>query len=284
MTRATISDTPQARRKKLYGRGPTTVYACRSDPRFSYALYIPPGFDEDPAGHDLLVAIHGTSRIFLSYRDAFSQFGRFNKVVVLAPLFPVGIFGDDNEDGYKLMREREVRYDLLLLEMVAEVEARLGASFGRFMMSGFSGGGQFVNRFLFLHPRRLSAASIGAPGSVTLIDDSRDFWVGTRNLVDLFGLAPDIAAMRDVAVQMIVGAADIETWEINYAPGSHNYMDGINDTGRTRVERNTALKHNFEAHGIAVTQDIVPNAAHDFSKLSGHVEDFFLRVLRSRRG
>ena len=89
--------------------------------------------------------------------------------------------------------------------------------------------------------------------------------------------------MRGVAVQMVVGAADLETWEIDYQPGNRNYMDGINDTGRTRVERNTALRRNFESHGIAVRQDIVPNVPHDGTKVLPAVQDFFLDVLAKHR-
>jgi len=57
-------------------------------------------------------------------------------------------------------------------------------------------------------------------------------------------------------------------------------MDGVNDTGRTRIERNNALRRNFEAHGITVRQDIVPNVPHDGLKVLPAVEEFFADVLR----
>ncbi len=271
---------PGERARLMYGRGPTVVYACRKDPRFSYCLYVPASFDADPAGHTLIVAVHGTGRTMTAYRDGFAAFAQYNKCVVLAPLFPVGVLGDDYGDGFKYLREGDIRYDQVLLAMVEEAGTRLGTAFGRFMLFGFSGGGHFAHRFFYLHPNRLRAVSIGAPGAVTLIDGERDYWVGTRNLAALFGTEPDLAAMRAVPVQMVVGAADIETWEITYAPDSRNYMDGINDTGRTRVERNTALRRNFESHGIAVRQDIVPNVPHDGMKVLPNVQDFFLHVLR----
>jgi poly(3-hydroxybutyrate) depolymerase len=275
---------PAAERGKLmYQRGPTVVFACRMDPRFSYCLYVPPDFDADPAGHALIVAVHGTGRTMTAYRDGFSAFARFNKCVVLAPLFPVGPRGDDYADGFKYLQEGDIRYDLVLLAMIAEAGARLGTEFARFMLFGFSGGGHFAHRFFYLHPDRLAAVSIGAPGAVTLIDDSRPYWVGTADLAARFGIALDLPALRRVPVQMVVGAADIETWEITYRPGSRNYMDGINDSGRTRIERNTALRRNFEAHGIGVRQDIVPNVAHDGAKVLPVVESFFAEVLIARR-
>lgn len=273
----------EARRRALYQRGATPVFACRKDPRFSYCLYIPRHFDADPAGHALIVAVHGTGRTMTTYRDGFSAFAQYNKCVVLAPLFPIGVLGDDYADGFKYLREGDIRYDLLLLAMVDEVAAKLGVAFDRFLMFGYSGGGHFVHRFFYLHPKWLDAVSIGAPGAVTLIDPTRDYWVGTRNLEALFGIPLDLAAMRGVAVQLVVGAADIETWEITYKPGSRNYMEGINDTGRTRVERNTALLRNFQSHGITVRQDIVPNVPHDGAKVLPAVQDFFAGVLARLR-
>jgi poly(3-hydroxybutyrate) depolymerase len=279
----TTNTSPAERRKQMYQRGPTVVFACRKDPRFSYCMYVPPSFDADPAGHALLVAMHGTGRTMTAYRDGFAAFARFNKCVVLAPLFPVGVLGDDYADGFKYMQEADIRYDHVLLAMVDEAGERLGRVFADFMLFGFSGGGHFVHRFFYLHPQRLSAVSIGSPGAVTLIDDRRDYWVGTRDLEQRFGIAIDLPAMRKVAVQLVVGAADIETWEINYQPGNRNFMDGINDTGRTRIERNTALRQNFEAHGITVRQDIIPNVPHDGTKVLSRVQDFFLDVLAARR-
>jgi poly(3-hydroxybutyrate) depolymerase len=279
----TTNTSPAERRKQMYQRGPTVVFACRKDPRFSYCMYVPPSFDADPAGHALLVAMHGTGRTMTAYRDGFAAFARFNKCVVLAPLFPVGVLGDDYADGFKYMQEADIRYDHVLLAMVDEAGERLGRVFADLMLFGFSGGGHFAHRFFYLHPQRLSAVSIGSPGAVTLIDDRRDYWVGTRDLEQRFGIAIDLPAMRKVAVQLVVGAADIETWEINYQPGNRNYMDGINDTGRTRIERNTALRQNFEAHGITVRQDIIPNVPHDGTKVLSRVQDFFLEVLAARR-
>ncbi len=275
---------PATRRLQMYLRGATVVFACKQDPRFSYCLFVPPDYDADPAGHALIVAVHGTGRTMTAYRDGFAAFARYNKCVVLAPLFPVGPRGDDYPDGFKYILEGDIRYDRVLLAMVAETGDRLGRSFDDFMLFGFYGGGHFAHRFFYLHPTRLAAVSIGAPGAVTPMDDTRDYWVGTRNLEQMFGTALDLEAMRRVHVQLVVGAADIETWEIDYKSGNRNYIDGINDTGRTRIERNTALRRNFEANGITVQQDIVPNVPHDGTKVLPKVQDFFASVLKAQRG
>lgn len=269
--------------RALYDLGPTPVMACKADPRFSYCLYVPPHLGKTAQPPELIVAMHGTGRGFTGYRDGFQDFARWNNCIVLAPLFPIGVLGDDNRDGFKYMREGDIRYDMVLLAMVAEVEARYGVSFPRFALFGYSGGGHFAHRFLMLQPRRLWACSIGAPGSVTLLDPTRDWWVGTRNMAELFGAAPDIAAMKQVAVQMIVGAADLETWEITHKPGGRNWMPDANHAGRTRPERLASLKASFEQAGIAVRFDLVANMAHDGLRAVPKVEDFFAEHLTALR-
>ena len=270
------------RGRQIYDLGHTTVFASRHDPRFSYCLYVPSTLQQDDPP-DLVVAMHGTGRAFTSYRDAFADFGRWNNCIILCPLFPVGVLGDGNRDGFKYMQEADIRYDRVLLSIVEEVGEHYGIDVGRFALFGYSGGGHFAHRFLMFHPERLWAASIGAPGSVTLLDPSRDWWVGIRNVKERFGIEIDPAAMARVPVQMIVGAADLETWEITHREGGRNWMPGANDAGRTRPERLDSLRRSFEARGIKVRFDLVPNVPHDGNRVVEHVESFFAEVLKDRR-
>ncbi|BCB17567.1 alpha/beta hydrolase [Bosea sp. ANAM02] len=264
-----------ARAKALYEYGPTSIYASKHDPRFPYCLYVPPTLGQDGERPELVVAMHGTGRGFTGYRDAFAAFARWNNCIILAPLFPIGVMGDGYRDGFKYMREGNLRYDQVLLAIVEEVSERYGIAFDRFGLFGYSGGGHFAHRFLMLQPQRLWGVSIGAPGSVTLLDPSRDWWVGTRNFAELFGQELDVPAMKQVAVQMVVGAADLETWEITHKPGGRNWMPDANHAGTNRPERLASLRDNFAAHGIAARFDLVPNTPHDGVKVVPVVEDFF---------
>ena len=272
-----------ARAKALYEYGPTSIYSSKHDARFPYCLYVPPSLGEGGEKPELIVAMHGTGRGFTGYRDAFSSFARWNNCIILAPLFPIGVMGDGYRDGFKYMREGNLRYDHILLAIVEEVSERYGIAFDRFGLFGYSGGGHFTHRFLMLQPHKLWAASIGAPGSVTLLDPSRDWWVGTRNFAELFGQELDIPAMKQVAVQMVVGAADLETWEITHKPGGRNWMPDANHAGTNRPERLASLRDNFAAHGIAARFDLVPNTPHDGVKVVPVVEDFFSGELRRIR-
>lgn len=278
-----VADNAEQRSRALYYRGSTTIFSCRHDPRFQYCLYVPPGFDRDRHGYRLVVAMHGTGRSMVQYRDAFAEFARYNRCVVLAPLFPVGPLGDGNSHGFKYIIEQDIHYDQVLLAIVDEVSALLAHDFGRFLLFGYSGGGHFVHRFLYLHPEKLLAVSIGAPGSVTLLDETKNWWVGVKDFDAIFGKPLDYAALRQVAVHLVVGKVDVETWEITHQPTGKYYQPGCNDAGKTRIDRNTALLNSLRGKGIDAVQDIVPNVGHDGMKVLDYVKDFFLSVLQSTR-
>ncbi|MFL9874280.1 alpha/beta hydrolase [Paraburkholderia megapolitana] len=268
----------------MYDYGSTTVFTHRNDPRFAYTLYVPPAIRQPSNNVELVVAVHGTDRGFIKYRDAFAGFARWNNCAVLCPLFPVGVLGDNNRDGYKHLLEGDIRYDRVLLDMVEEVGSRYVKTFDTFALFGFSGGGQFVNRFAYLHPERLWAASIGAPGSVTLLDVNRDWWVGLRGIEQRFGKPFDREALQRVPVQMVVGKADLETWEITHREGRGSYMPGANDAGATRPERLRTLRQTFETAGVKVQFDELPNIAHNsLQTIEAAVLDFFATVLSTRR-
>lgn len=265
----------------MYDRGKTTVYACQYDLRFSYCCYVPDDFSPATAGeYGLFVAVHGTGRAMTAYRDGFAAFAEKNRVIVLAPLFPAGITGPGDLSSYKFIVAGDLRYDLVLLAMVEEVRQRYGLPDDRFALFGFSGGGHFAHRFFYLHPQRLTAVSIGAPGVVTLLDFDHDFWVGVRNLDAVFGRSIDLPAMRRVPVQMIVGGDDTETWEITIRPDSRLWMEGADLAGANRIDRIAALRDSFTRHGIAVRHEVVPGVAHSGIAMMPMIEQFLADALR----
>jgi poly(3-hydroxybutyrate) depolymerase len=267
-----------------YDYGHTTFYAARADQRFSYCLYVPSDYDE--AGtkeYALAVMVHGTGRSAAAFRDRFADFGEANDCIVLAPLFPAGIIEPGELNNYKLLAFHDIRFDLLLLSMIDEIAAKYRVDISRFLLHGFSGGGHFTHRFYYVHPERLLGISIGAPGVVTLLDQTRDWWVGVRDIAARFGKPLNLAAMREVAVQMVIGDQDTETWEITIGPEDAWWMADANMAGVTRIDRMRSLKASYERHGIEARMDMVPGVAHEPQKVIGPVKEFFAEVLRSRR-
>ena len=267
-----------------YDVGRTPFFASQADQRVSYCLYAPKSLAEEQNRSDvrLIVAMHGTGRTATAYRDGFAELAERRRAIVLAPLFPVGLIEPGELSNFKRLKFHDMRFDKLLLSMVDEVEQKYGIDARRFLLFGFSGGGQFVQRFHLLYPHRLAAVSIGAPGNVTLIDERRDWWVGTRTLKQEFGVELDLAEMRKVPVQMIVGELDTETWEITVPPESPAWMEGINDSGVTRIDRLATLKANYERHGIPVRHDIVPGIGHAGWNAMAPVIDFFDGILSDK--
>ncbi|GIL39126.1 hypothetical protein [Roseiterribacter gracilis] len=275
------NDDTKARLRATYHLGATPIFAAKCDPRFSFALYVPHRFAElDHTKTTIVVAVHGTGRMQSLYRDLFAEFAEYNNCIVLAPLFPAGVRGDENLSGYKYILEGDIRYDLVMLGMIDEVAARYGVSGARVLMFGFSGGGHFTHRFAMLHPGRIRAASIGAPGSVTLLDRSKGWWAGIADCRERLGIDVDLEKITGMKVHLVVGEADTETWEITFAPGDRYWVEGANDAGRTRGERAQCLAESFRMHGASVRLDLVAGAAHDVTAVAQKSREFFVDVLR----
>lgn len=263
--------------------GATTVFACGLDQRFCYCAYVPEDYDEHGSDRwPLAVIVHGTERGMQVYRDGFADFAERHGVIVLAPLFPVGITGPGDLSSYKLLRAGDLHYDAVLLAMVAEMQAKYRIEGDRVLMYGFSGGGHFTHRFLYAHPDRLLGASIGAPGVVTLLDFEHDWWVGVRNFEAVFGTPIDLDAIRRVPVHMVIGGDDTQTWEITIQPGNAWWMEGADIAGANRQDRMRSLRRSLEAQGVAVQQDTIPGIGHDDRTMLGAVKSFFGDVLADR--
>ncbi len=244
-----------------YDTGFTPWMASRADPRFALSLYVPKSLPQDgPA--PLLVLIHGTSRRD-NFRDGFRNFAERTGTVLLAPLFPVGAAAADDVHGYKWIDGHGVRFDLLLLDMIDQAAEIWPLARSRFALFGYSGGGQFAHRFLYLHPHRLSALSIGAPGNVTLPDPARVWPAGVGGLEERFGIGFDSDAVPAVPIHLVVGEADTETWEIAKEPGDPVYIRDVNDESTNRIVRLKRLQRALERCGSSTWFDLVEGAGHD---------------------
>ncbi|MBT0585168.1 hypothetical protein [Alteromonas oceanisediminis] len=273
--------------KKLsyYDWGTTPFFALQHDKRVSYCLFVPETYEEESdKRYELIVLIHGTERGASKYRDSFVDFANSYDCIVLAPLFPVGLCGPGELDNYKLIKQGDFRFDNLLLEMVNEVNAKYRLASEKFFLHGFSGGGHFTHRFFYLHPHRLHAISIGAPGVVTLLDTSLNWWTGVKDIEAQFGISIDWEQLKQVKVQMVVGDQDKQTWEITIPEDSSWWMTGANDAGATRIERLNALKASFEKHSIHCEFCLVPGIAHDGWAVLDDVKRFFANTLKSLKG
>lgn len=267
-----------------YDIGRTGAIACQADQRFSYCLYVPQALvDQDRLSEaQILVAIHGTGRGNQVVRDLFVSLADSLGLIVLAPLFPSGIIDPDDRDNYKYVEFEGIRFDSVLLAMVDEVARKYGVPADTFSIFGFSGGAHLAHRMIYLHPHRLTAVSACAPGSPTLLDQTRDWWLGIRDIEERFGTPVDVPAMRRIAVHLAVGDDDRDTSEITHAPGGRYWMPGANDSGATRADRLQALSDNLVGNGLDVVTEILPGVAHECTPLADAASAFFAKRLVGR--
>lgn len=268
-----------------YELGRTAAIACQSDQRFSYCLYVPQSYSAGSAAEArVLVAVHGSDRGNAELRDLFVPLAEELNLIVLAPLFPIGVARPYERDNYKYVAFEDIRFDHLVLAMVEEVGSRYRVDVERVGMFGFSGGAHLAHRFLYLHPERLTAVSICAPGSLTMLDFTRDWWVGVRDTRERFGIEVDPRKIAEVKIHLAVGLDDLETSEITHSEGSPHWMEGANEAGITRVDRLRALCENLEANGVPFQADYLPGCSHDRNALSASAATFFRTTLSDQPG
>lgn len=239
-------------RKNLYGNAYLNMlWHCPSDPRFHYWVHLPNFYyEEESPNYQLMVLIHGTGCAIESYLREAREWADRNRVALLAPMFPGGLIDRDDFNSYKLLSCDGIRYDMILLSMIEDMEERYSGVFvDKFFLFGHSGGGQFANRFLYIHPERLKAVSIGAPGRPTFLNPAEPYFWGVKDFRDYFDKDPELASIQEVPVQITVGENDTK-------------FIGESDYGTNRVERMISLKKNFEDNQMAVELEILPGLGH----------------------
>lgn len=228
------------------------LWSCSADPRFCYWVHIPDDYrQEENPELQLMVIIHGTGCAVENYVKEARSWSDAHHVAILAPLFPSGLINKSDFNSYKLLNCDGVHYDEILLAMVEEVGKRYpGIHTDKFFLFGHSGGGQFTNRFLLLHPDHLKAVSIGAPGRPTFINFNEDYFWGVRDFKKVFDKELDLHEVQKIPVQITVGELDTK-------------FIGDSPYGTNRVERMKSLKKNFEENNIQTVElEIIPGLEH----------------------
>ncbi|SFO54089.1 hypothetical protein SAMN04489713_10751 [Actinomadura madurae] len=248
-----LRDLPSDHLGRTILTGRTPFFAARLDPRFSYALFVPEDIQDDEPPLRLWVFVHGTGRRTELYLDKLADLARTERAVVMTPHFPAGIGGADAIDNYHDLAYAGIRFDSVLLGMIDDVAHRWNVEASPFFLHGFSGGGQFSHRFLYVHPERLTAVSIGAPGRITL-PTAASWPRGIDDLQDRFGHAFDPDAVARVPIQVLAGSLD-NIPSTSASPPA--------DGGPDRLSRAHALATALKDLGAQVQMDVVEGVGHD---------------------
>lgn len=123
---------------------------------------------------------------------------------------------------------------------------------------------------LYLHPERISAVSIGAPGSSTLIAPYP--WPrGTEDTTAIFGTPTDVKRLASTRIQIVVGSED------HYHP--------LNDDGSefhlSRYDTARQLHDNYDLHGIKHQWTVIEGGWHETDLFRPQVQDFIFGIMPS---
>jgi pimeloyl-ACP methyl ester carboxylesterase len=211
----------------------------------------------------LLVAAHGISRNFEEHARLLAPYAEERGVVLVAPDFPEGEFGD-----YQRLGRRGRRADLALDQIVREAESLTGASARTFYLFGFSGGAQFAHRYALAHPERIARAAVAAAGWYSFPDTATPYpyGIGPASGDELSDVRFEPDKFLRVPIRVFVGAADTGSRNVRRNPRVDRQQ------GTTRIERaqrwTAAMRRAAESRGLEplVTCELVPGVGHSFRR------------------
>lgn len=232
----------------------------QADPMQEYLLYVPSsGGAEAP----IFVAVHGLACNPQELARAFSTNCETAGVVMLAPIFT----SEQHADYQRLGRVgRGVRADITLDRCVAEVVTLTNADAEQLHLFGYSGGAQFVHRYLMAHPHRVSAAVVASAGWYTFPDMQARFPYGIRPQRRLPGVNFNPEEFLRVPITVLVGRDDVNAEHLR-STERVNQQQGKNRVERARnwvaAMRAAATAYGYEPQFTYVE---VPEVDHSFTK------------------
>lgn len=210
----------------------------------------------------LVVAVHGISRNALEQMASFSSLAGERGHVLMAPCFDT----PEDEDYQRLGRRgRGRRADLALDDAIRRLAEKTKIEFGHRFFFGYSGGGQFVHRYLMSHPDRVTAAVIAAAGWYTFPDSRQAYPHGLRVGGTLAGVRMEPADFLRIPLLVTVGSLDFDR---DHSVRTTTKVD--ESQGGDRIER---ARRWVAAMQAAARARSIP-ARHEFALLEGAGHSF----------
>ncbi len=170
-------------------------------------------------------------------------------VIIVAPSFD-----RDRFFGYRFLGGSPIGADRFVLKVVDSYAEDYPSADGKLYLFGHSAGGQFVNRFLLVHPDRVLAAVISSAGTFAYPDETVDWPFGMRGAPNPDGFLE----ATQIPAQVIVGTQD--NTDISEM--------GLDQRGSTHLERGQtwveAMRQYAEDQELesSIELVVIPGATH----------------------
>ena len=272
-----------------------------------YYLYVPASLQRDADGMaTLLVQPNNSGRVSddlaTHRRDAWlTGFERKRVaeelgVALLVPAFPRPardwrVYTHALDRDVLTTRKPELaRLDLQLIAMIDDARARLRAEGtrvdARVLLQGYSASGMFANRFTVLHPDRVRAATIGAPGGWPIAPVAKvgiaalPYPSGIADLETLTGKPFDAVAFARVPQLLYMGDAD-DNDSLDFGDGWDAPMASEVDRlfGVSPLARWKHAEALYARAGANARFELVPGVGHDRKALQARSTAFIKQVL-----
>ena len=226
-----------------------------------YFLYVP---GTCRPNSPIFVAMHGILCDALEMAGLFVPFAERTGCVLVTPLFSRNIYFDYMRlacDG------RGLRPDVALDAILEEVHALTRVTTNRYHMFGFSGGGQFVHRYIMARPDRVERAVLGAPGWYTFPDITIPFPHGLGQIDALPDVRFNLPELLSVPVSVLVGEHDVVRDETFMTSKRLDHGQGVHRLERAQrwIRHMSTAAH---AYNLDTRYDfqVLPGVGHSFEQ------------------
>lgn len=252
---------PLPAKADLLATGQVLHRTLRSNPDQQYLLYLPTTGAKDAP---IFVTVHGVSRNVEEHAARFAPYAERYHVVLVAPFFPKKDFPDYQRLGRVGHGERA---DTVLQQIVTEVGELTGARSEKLYLFGYSGGAQFVHRYMLAYPERVAKLAVGAAGWYTFPDPQLKYPKGIKSSSKLPGDVFAADKFLKVPACVVVGERDVKRdAELDQAPDIDQHQGYTRlERGRNWVEamQKAARERGYDTPYVFRT---VPRAAHSFTQ------------------
>jgi predicted esterase len=182
-----------------------------------------------------------------------------------------------DRDAMTTDKKEFARFDLQLVRMIDNARAKLAKEKLKFdervFMLGWSASAMFVNRFTFLHPKRVKAAVIGSPGGWAIApvasfnEKTLRYPIGTHDFKLISGENLDLENLRKVPLFMFLGDQDDNDSVIfrdSYEKEDEDLIFAL--FGKLPIERWDDSKKLYQDNKLNAEFRLYPNVKHTVTK------------------